>query len=512
MAIKNTHRLLVFIISTCAIVSTAYAESGRTDYDLDDDGLIEINSLADLNEIRNNLDGTTLYGESVGCPVEGCNGFELTTTLDFDTNADGVMDENDEYWNNGEGWEPIGGYSATFTAIFDGNGYQIRNLYIQRPNKENVGLFGYVKEQTAALINLGLTGKLMSVTGLSVVGGLVGRLDASSSLMNVFSTGPISGRSNSVGGLVGYSISGTIMNAFSLGAVEGNNYVGGLVGLLSSGSSITNTFTTGTVNGLGSTGSLFGAVSESIINNSFASSVVTVEDMRSYGFVGLLFSGEFFNSHWATDITGQELSDDESELDNYFGATLAALQCPTSSDDTECLVGHTLYANWDSSVWDFGTNQELPGLIIDGVVYRDSDGDGSLDVNQSPEVALLLKQDGDVVTEVIEGEGDVTIEAVITDPDLSDRHTLNWTLSDFTIVGETDNTKATFSSDNLIEGEYTVSVIATDNRFSPLSAEASIAFTIVGGKSSGGGALNLYWLLLLGGILYFTKKYNKRIF
>ncbi|MFT6655681.1 MAG: hypothetical protein ACJAWI_002455, partial [Marinomonas primoryensis] len=69
MATTYFQRFLVFIISICAIASTAYAEGGRTDYDLDDDGLIEINSLADLNEIRNNLDGTTLYGESGGCPA-----------------------------------------------------------------------------------------------------------------------------------------------------------------------------------------------------------------------------------------------------------------------------------------------------------------------------------------------------------------------------------------------------------------------------------------------------------
>ena len=44
----------------------AFAAGDRVDYDLDDDGLIEINSLADLDEIRNNLDGTSLYGESTG--------------------------------------------------------------------------------------------------------------------------------------------------------------------------------------------------------------------------------------------------------------------------------------------------------------------------------------------------------------------------------------------------------------------------------------------------------------
>ncbi|MFL0809066.1 MAG: hypothetical protein K6L76_01495 [Agarilytica sp.] len=68
------------------------AASGRAEYDLDDDGLIEIDDLGDLDEIRNHLDGTSLYGESTGCPVEGCVGFELTTDLDVDTNADGVVD------------------------------------------------------------------------------------------------------------------------------------------------------------------------------------------------------------------------------------------------------------------------------------------------------------------------------------------------------------------------------------------------------------------------------------
>ena len=50
----------------------SHSESDRADYDLDDDGLIEINDLPDLNEIRNNLDGSSLYGSSVGCPVSGC--------------------------------------------------------------------------------------------------------------------------------------------------------------------------------------------------------------------------------------------------------------------------------------------------------------------------------------------------------------------------------------------------------------------------------------------------------
>jgi hypothetical protein len=472
--------------------------NGVLNADADSNGLIEVSTLEQLNAVRYNLNGagrTLSEGgdiDSSGCPaviLEGtlqrhCAGYELTTTLDFDTNADGVMDENDTYWNDGEGWQPIGDQSSAFNATFDGNGHQIRNLYIDRPSTGYVGLFGYVKGEAASLRNLGLTGKLMSVTGGYYVGGLAGHL-TDASVTQSYSTGIVTG-DGYVGGLAGRVYRGSLNNSFATGSVTGDRYVGGLAGE-SSNSSLNNSFATGYVNGNSGVGGLIG---QNGGNSAFS----------------------IINSHWATDTTGQAFSDDEAELDGYFGAALAELQCPTSSDDAECLISNTLYASWDSSVWDFGSNQELPGLIIDGVVYRDSDGDGSLDINQPPDVTLVLKQDGDVVPDVIVGAGDVTIEAVITDPDASDDHTLTWTLSDVSIMGETDNTSASFSSDNIPDGEYTVAVVATDNRYSPLSDDASITFTVErnassapenstsSGSSGGGGALGVFWLMM-GGLL-----------
>lgn len=127
--------LIRFFAASVLTLSSAslFAEDNRPDFDLDDDGLIEINDLADLDEIRNSLDGTSLYGKSEGCPETGCNGFELTTDLDFDTNGDGVIDSQDTYWNDGQGWLPIAtGYNKYFSANFNGNGYAIKNLYIDR--------------------------------------------------------------------------------------------------------------------------------------------------------------------------------------------------------------------------------------------------------------------------------------------------------------------------------------------------------------------------------------------
>ena len=473
---------------------------GIMDADADSDGLIDISSLEQLDAIRYNLAGTgrTLIdggdSDSSGCPVavvDGvhqfqCMGYELINNLDFDTNADGVMDANDAYWNEGYGWEPLGSYDFPFGRLFDGNGYQIRNLYINRTGSYYVGLFGYISGESAQLRNIGLTGELMQVQGSSYVGGLVGYAKSAARIEQSYVTGAISG-SSSVGGLAGYLSNSAINNSFATSAVTSDDwYVGGLVGY-SSSSTINSSFATGAVTGNFYVGGLTGNSVRSVITN----------------------------SHWATDTTGQLNSDGESEFDNYFGATLAELQCPTSSDNTDdCVISNTLYAGWDSSIWDFGTSTQLPGLIINGIVYRDEDGNGSLDENQAPTVTLTLKQDGYVVSDITAGDGDVTLEATITDSDASDRHTLSWTYDGITVMSETD-TGVTFKSDNLVAGEYTVSVVVTDNRYSPLSAKAEITFTVYSayvpepapentssGKKGGGGALGLIWLMLCGGLVY----------
>ena len=519
MAIISTTRLIVPILLGCLIVPAAFAESGRADYDLDDDGLIEINSLADLDEIRNNLDGTSLYGESTGCPEAGCNGFELTTTLDFDTNADGKMDENDAYWNGGEGWVPIGNVRRPFVGKFNGNNYQINNLYIDSKDIELVGLFGYVSKSSAVISHLGLAGELMSVIGDSYsrsTGALAGDVNDGALVAFSYSVGSVSGALG-VGGLIGALSEGaSLQNSFSLGTVTGlYESTGGLVGYIDS-ADISESFSTATVNGASPIGGFIGyADRDAILRNSFSIGFVNPSDLAKGGLIGYAYKDNVItNSHWAIDTSGQLTSDGESDIDNYFGATLAELQCPTSSDDTECIMNYTLYPTWDSTIWDFGTSSELPGLIIDGVVYRDGDADGALDVNHAPEVAFVLTQNGDEVYDITIGEGDVTLEAVITDQDASDHHTLSWIYEDVTVISETD-TSVTFSSDNLIVGDYTVSAVVTDNRYPVMSGNSEITFSVEAApvepnpspevtpssKSSGGGSMNLYWLILISGLL-----------
>jgi hypothetical protein len=49
-------------------------------------------------------------------------------------------------WNDNKGFTPIKSIrdNGPFSGTFDGNGYTIRNLYINRPEEDYVGLFGHV--------------------------------------------------------------------------------------------------------------------------------------------------------------------------------------------------------------------------------------------------------------------------------------------------------------------------------------------------------------------------------
>jgi hypothetical protein len=136
--------LAMTLAVSAASVSHAYA-----DVDIDNDGLIEISTLQQLDLMRYDLAGTSLNGDSTGCPATGCNGYELVADLDFDTNGNGVADEGDLFWNSGEGWEPI---PSLLNSEFNGNGHVIKNLSINREG-DGIGLFSHIKGSFISNLN-----------------------------------------------------------------------------------------------------------------------------------------------------------------------------------------------------------------------------------------------------------------------------------------------------------------------------------------------------------------------
>ncbi len=353
--------------------------SEPTDYDADDDGLIEVDSLAQLDAIRYDLNGngtpasanasdySTAFPNAatgMGCPSTGCTGYELTTNLDFDTNGDGSTDvAGDDYWNNGAGWQPIvdssrSGYQdATFHATFEGNSHVITGLYIDRSGTSNVGLFGQV--WGGEIRNLGLEGMVVK-GGDNFTGGLVGSISSAASNDSLISgsyvSGSVSGES-SVGGLAGFSSNEATINAsYAAVSVSGTSNAGGLVGTNHSSASISASYATGSVTGgAGYGGGLVGSNQGGSITASYATGSLSGSFMG--GLVGNDSGGTVTASYWDTETTGRTTSA------GGVGKTTSELQSPT---------GYTgIYSDWNVDLdgdgigddpWNFGTSSQYPVL------------------------------------------------------------------------------------------------------------------------------------------------------
>jgi hypothetical protein len=222
------------------------------DYDVDDDGLIEIEDLQDLNEIRNNvsevnyatsggmmtsleLHGDALYGSQDGCPESGCDGYELITDLNFDSNLNNEFDSNDAYWNEGEGWQSIGDFHIKFIAEFDGNGHTIHNLYINRPQQTFQGLFAYA--EMASFHDFSLTGQFITGADSAAVVGYAWKSEFKNLFMDITIESKegendctLNCEANRIGAIAGSIDSGVISQLAIKANITGNNYLGALSG------------------------------------------------------------------------------------------------------------------------------------------------------------------------------------------------------------------------------------------------------------------------------------------
>ncbi len=147
-------------------------------------------------------------------------------------------------WNSGAGWAPIGNATTKFTGKYNGQGYSISGLFINRTSSYN-GLFGYTQGSTISnvcLFNVSIT----STTSYN--GALVG-FNHSSSLVSCSATGTVSGTTY-IGGLVGNNTdSSNILGCYSNCTISGTAYNGGLVGRNYNLSNINNSYTDGSVTG-----------------------------------------------------------------------------------------------------------------------------------------------------------------------------------------------------------------------------------------------------------------------
>ena len=317
------------------------------DVDADGDGLIEIATASELNNMRHNLAGTTYddemedstpgdMGDSTGCPAAqgtacessstGCCGYELVADIDLSG-----VDQNGSGTGNEGNFDPIGNLSSGhFTAYLEGNGYTINNLNIDitgataGDNDANDAAFitscqGVVSNliladavingrRRVAVLCATMNGGAVRAVHIidasirqdnstsvdSYTGSLVGLMEGSSSISNSIATGDISGD----------------FAASSNEVFRG----GGLVGLMEGSSSISNSIATGDISGaFGNNhfdgGSLVGDMSGGSISNSYATGDISGANAGPYGInaaglVGDMSGGSISNSTATGDVFG----------------------------------------------------------------------------------------------------------------------------------------------------------------------------------------------------------------
>ena len=275
---------------------------------------IEIDSIEELQRIGSDSD----------YPSDGH--YMLTTNID----ASGT-----EFWNDGAGFEPIGRYGledrdvdyAPFTGLFDGRGFMISGLVINRPDESEVGLFGATDER-ARIENLLVEDSL--IVGGDFTGGLVG-VHAYSAISHCSFSGDVFGNTIA-GGLVGIN-AGSITACYTMGAVEGVQFIGGLSGTNAYGM-ITHCYSTAQAEGLGDVGGLVGGNAGSIMMSYATGNVAgntrvgglvgfhelgavtqcystgPVEgDDRTGGLIGYTDTGQVSISFWDTETSDQTQSD-----------------------------------------------------------------------------------------------------------------------------------------------------------------------------------------------------------
>ena len=188
-------------------------------------------------------------------------------------------------YSSGEGWEPIGNNANEFNGHFDGGGFVITGLKIDRSTSICIGLFGYISDG-AEVTNCKIVNA--KVNGEGGIGSLVGRNYGTVSNCYVASS-TVSGN-DAVGGLVGQNYDGTISNSYvtsstiignsgTAGGLAGNNY--GMISncYVASSTIIGNTFV----------GGLVGNHNSGIISNCFACGDMNVNNSDPvvlFGYVG----------------------------------------------------------------------------------------------------------------------------------------------------------------------------------------------------------------------------------
>lgn len=276
--------------------------------------------------------------------------------------------------------------TVSFKGTFDGAGYEISGVYIDKTEVRYQGLFGQVGS-SGTIKNLGVVKSY--INGHSFVGGLAGLNEGK--IKNCYVTGNVSGTggvsgSGEVGGLVGKNNGGAaeIENSHATGKVSGTvNMSGGLVGWNAGRAKINACYATGYVESSGEdVGGLVGRNDSSTISNSYATGNVKGTGALGVGngvggLVGTNYKATVTNSYaigrvegWSSlgGLVGWD-ANASTVTSSYYNSDIFEAMPPKygTPKTTEQMKQEATYAGWDfKGVWaiDAGSNDGYPYIDL----------------------------------------------------------------------------------------------------------------------------------------------------
>ncbi len=336
------------------------------------------------------------------------------TSVDRDKFANGKLMNNIDLFEicydvdgtpgNGVSWIPIGycpnQQSTTtnfYSGSFDGNGYEVSNLYINSGEFWMSGLFGYVKkdgDNTPEIKNLGVKGSITSSysSKTAYVAGIAAYIENSSitqcyNKCNVTVECNVTGEKtilSQCGGITGYSDNSSITECYNSdsGGIKSSLYAGGIVGEIVDQSSISGCYNRGSIRSNNVAGGIIGVkgTDDCTVKSCYSAASVgrnTNNDASQYGtggVIGYCESGrrdnithcyydtnvvedvdESNNFTWAKKAIGfkGETVDDKDE--EYKGLTSVDMKGPNSY-----LIGKL--EGCTSGIWEVRGDDDYPVL------------------------------------------------------------------------------------------------------------------------------------------------------
>lgn len=299
----------------------------------------------------------------------------------------------------GFNWTAIGNSTNKFTGNFDGQGFTVKNLYIDANAGNFRGLFG--NTSAAAIKNVTVDGYINCEGNVARVGGIVGQAEGGSiencvnkaiitayqyvggivgygtgalAISRCGNVGSVTGTllsstnnwgmvtvgSTYVGGIIGYNNSATasITDSYNQGNLSGANYVGGITGYMQAQVTITNIYNTGDIT---STATYTGAIRPQTSATASSANVSNAYATMAY-----------FNDVNTTIVSKAQMASGEVayKLGNAWGQIIGMDALPVL-DGLKVYEYEGGYYN-DSPAWNDVVNFEDVDLAI-GEAYDGSD-------------------------------------------------------------------------------------------------------------------------------------------